>query len=577
MRIVTSAASSVKARSRKFPRRSWAVAAALALAAGPLAASPAWASATSPAGSGASASAIPNGAKPTGLGPSPARVSPATASQSTAAAKALAAAESSASARAYATGKPVPITAETTDRTEVAANPDGTFTLTSNAQPVRVQRGGVWQPIDTDLVRAADGSYSPAAAADTVVFSGGGTGPMVSLTDPANGDAVSLNWPGTLPAPTVAGDDALYRNVLPGVDLRLTASATGYSEVLVVHDAAAAADPGLAHLRFTLTAGHGVKISTGADGSVTAADGKTGDTIFSGGRPLMWDSSRSSPIGAAPGPDEAGSGRITEVPTVSGQGSAGRTTLTLAPPASALTGVGVEYPLYIDPEMTGGRNYYTEVANFGGTWNTTTNSTSVGSGIVELGDCGYSSCVYEWDGTDYYSYVMRDYFQMDTSTLAARNGVKAVIHSATFTIQQTGNSDSCTAQQTDLYSAGGISSSTSWPGPLDTYQSEVTSAAGGGSSCAAANDAFNALPFTQSANGSTNLTFGLAAASETNELQYKTFSDNPSLTIVYNFARSSRAACPSTARSRVPPPRTSPRRSRRSTRRPRTTTRPRST
>jgi hypothetical protein len=516
-------------------RRTGVFIAAAALAVSALGAPPALAAAPVRHTSAPASTKTPNGARPTGLGAAKARISP-TASQSAANAKALVAAESSASARARATGRPVAVGSEITQRTEVAANPDGTFTFTSDAQPVRVLRNGAWQAIDTRLVRNGDGTWSPAAAADTAVFSGGGTSPMVTLTDPASGKSVSLGWPGTLPAPTVHGDAATYPNVLPGVDLRLTANATGYGEVLIIHDGKAAANPRLSHLRFTLGTSAGVKVTAGSDGSITASDGTTGNTIFSGGRPLLWDSSHTAHTGAVPGPDQAGSGRITAVPTTVSAPAGTTRTLTLSPPAASLTGPGVAYPEYLDPEMTGGRQYYSEVASFGGKWNSTTNSTSVGSGIIEVGDCGYSSCAYEWNGTWYYGYKFRDYFQMDTAPLAPRNGLKANLYSSTFNIQQTGNSNNCTSQPTNLYSAGGIGSGTAWPGPLDTYQSQVTSNAGGGSSCPASNDAFNAMPFTSSANGATNLTFGIAAPSETNELQYKTFSDNPSLTVVYNFA-----------------------------------------
>jgi hypothetical protein len=422
----------------------------------------------------------------------------------------------------------------------VAADPDGTFTFTSNAQPARALKNGAWTPIDTTLIRNADGTYSPAVADDGAVFSGGGRRPLVSLTDPGTGKSVALCWPNALPAPAVSGDAALYPNVLPGVDLRLEASATGYSEVLIVRDAAAAADPGLRKLQFTVSASTGVKLSTRADGGLSATVAATGATLFSGGDPLMWDSGRHGPIPETPGPDQPGSGRVTAVPAtaapITAGADAGGQTLTLAPPASALAGPGVHYPLYVDPEMNGGRQYYSEVASFGRNWNTTTNTTSVGSGIVELGYCGYSSCGYTWNGAFYSTYDFRDYFQMDTSALAPRNGLKANIHSSIFNIEQTGNSNDCTAQPTNLYSAGAIGSGTSYPGPLGTYQSQVKSNAGGGSSCAAANDAFDALAFTQSANGATNLTFGLAAPDANDEYEYKTFSDNPSLTVVYNFA-----------------------------------------
>jgi hypothetical protein len=46
---------------------------------------------------------------------------------------------------------------------------------------------------------------------------------------------------------------ATYANVLPGVDLKLTADVEGFSQVLVVKDRTAAADPTLATLAFPMT------------------------------------------------------------------------------------------------------------------------------------------------------------------------------------------------------------------------------------------------------------------------------------------------------------------------------------
>jgi len=164
--------------------------------------------------------------------------------------------ERTAMAQAKATGKPVDVTADTTDTTDVVANPNGTFTLHSSVLPVRTRRADTWVPLDQTLHANPDGTISPAASADGVTFSGGGTGPMVTLT---HGTAsLSLTWPGALPRPTVQGATATYASVLPGVDLQLAATAADYREVLVVHDATAAANPALAAIKLTATA-HGLR------------------------------------------------------------------------------------------------------------------------------------------------------------------------------------------------------------------------------------------------------------------------------------------------------------------------------
>ncbi|HZU49075.1 MAG TPA: hypothetical protein VFA16_17745, partial [Mycobacterium sp.] len=177
--------------------------------------------------------------------------------------------------------------AETTETTAVTALPTGGFQLTSTSMPVRVKQNGAWHPIDLDLTRTAAG-WTPIATAQPVVFSAGGSGPLVVATDPVSGKRISVSWPGALPAPTIAGDTATYPNVLSGVDLHVQAVDTGYHEVLIVHDAAAAADPGLKTLTFRVSADNGVSFTAGAHGALRASAG-TG-TAFTAAQPMAWDS-----------------------------------------------------------------------------------------------------------------------------------------------------------------------------------------------------------------------------------------------------------------------------------------------
>src|SRR4051794_22899873 len=79
-------------------------------------------------------------------------------------------------AAAKRSGHRVEVVGERTERTTVYANPDGfSFRLEESAVPVRVRRrGGGWQAPDPKLVRRADGSVGPSAAAVGMSFSGGG-------------------------------------------------------------------------------------------------------------------------------------------------------------------------------------------------------------------------------------------------------------------------------------------------------------------------------------------------------------------------------------------------------------------
>jgi len=135
-------------------------------------------------------------------------------------------------ARARRTHAPVNVSAAETPTTTLTASPDGTFTLTVTAQPVRTLAGGTWRPLDATLHRNADGSVSPAATTTPLTLSGGGTGPLATMRSGL--DSLSLALPAQLPVPVLAGNTATYQNVLPGTDLIVTADTQGgFSDVLV--------------------------------------------------------------------------------------------------------------------------------------------------------------------------------------------------------------------------------------------------------------------------------------------------------------------------------------------------------
>ncbi|WP_112270643.1 hypothetical protein [Lentzea terrae] len=73
-------------------------------------------------------------------------------------------------------GKSIVIGAETTETSQVKANPDGTRTLVTHTHPVRVQRNNTWTDVDLNLAPQADGSLAPKAAPVTMSFTAGGPG-----------------------------------------------------------------------------------------------------------------------------------------------------------------------------------------------------------------------------------------------------------------------------------------------------------------------------------------------------------------------------------------------------------------
>jgi hypothetical protein len=370
--------------------------------------------------------------------------------------------EPDALAQAKASGKPVPVTADTTGTTDVVANPNGSFTMRSTLLPVRAKKNGVWVPIDTTLHANPDGTYSPAATTADVRFSGGGTAPMVTMADGTN--TLALTWPTALPTPTVSGASATYTSVLPGVDLILTADAADYRQVLVVHDEAAAANPALAAIHLAATA-HGLTLHTDTAGLLAATDA-TGKTVFHGSTPIMWDSTVNSRMGGTPSAADPGSGRVSQLAVhttatavAHGQATVGGFTATSAadvavvPDPSALTGPGVRYPLFIDPQMNQGEQAWVEVTANG--WHYFDQNM-----LAQVGDCG------SWPGCGGLT-VARSYFQMGTSGFTT-SAATVTVWSANFFASEQHNAAGCgVAEPVNVDWVGTIDGNTRWPGPAD--------------------------------------------------------------------------------------------------------------
>jgi hypothetical protein len=220
---------------------------------------------------------------------------PAAPSAGAASSASLNAAEAAAQARR--SGKAVPATASTTATSTLTANPDGSFTLTQAPFPVRKKVGGAWVGLDATLVRQTDGSLVTKTTAQPLTLSGGGRGPLARLT--SAGRSLALTAPVNLPTPTVSGPTATYASVLPGVDLQVTADAQGgFSSVLVVKNAAAAADPALASWTFATTA-PGLTVTADAAGNLTATD-EHKHPLFTAPAPIMWDSATTAPAASTP-------------------------------------------------------------------------------------------------------------------------------------------------------------------------------------------------------------------------------------------------------------------------------------
>jgi len=434
--------------------------------------------------------------------------------------------ESAARRAAVRSGQRVEVGALTTPTRQVYANPDGTFTAQVHALPVRVRDRNGWRGVDTTLRRTADGRVAPVAASLEMSFSGGGTAPLVRLR---SGDReLALTWPGRLPAPTLTGDTATYRDVLPGVDLTLRADVEGFAPALVVRTAQAARNPALGTLRLgARTTGLVLRAAPAGGLTALAPDGTAVfQAVAPAGAAAAADRDPAADRGAAALARPAGSDRMSRVVVSGARIEPDGLALTLD--RSTLTAPDAAYPLLAEPPAwTGARTAWTQVWS---NYPTTSfyNGANLGSS-EKVARVGY-------DATD--GKQTRSFFRFDTSGVKGKRIVKATLQT-----YETW-SRSCTARQVEAWETGDISSSTTWkaqPAWISRL-AYVSVAKGYSSSCPAGGVEFDVTAHVTkaAANGANSITQGLRASqsAEKNKdtLSWKKFRNNPSLTIVYNSA-----------------------------------------
>ncbi|MCF6474155.1 LamG domain-containing protein [Nonomuraea sp. MG754425] len=410
--------------------------------------------------------------------------------------------ERAAVARALGTGSPVEVESMRSETRTVFAQPDGTLSMELNVRPIRVRKDSGWVPVDTTLRVRPDGMVEPVAAAVDLAFSGGGDAPLANLS--RGSKSMRLGWTGPLPVPTLSGDTATYAEVMPGVDLQVTADVDGFSHLLVVKSRQAAAS--LTDLTYPLSA-EGLKVSADAAGNLEAVDENEG-TLFIAPTPKMWDSEgitspRALKEGRSPEAREATMGVELK----------GRN-LRLKPDRKMLSDAKTKFPVYLDPYFSAARNAWTAV------WSNWPNSNYLNSSDVAR--VGHVE-----------SQKNRSFFQMNTgSTIHGKQIIKATLRT-----YETW-SYSCGARKVEAWATNTISKATTWnkqPAWVTLLDTKNV-AKGWGASCLPGGVEFDVTPqvVNAAAKNWPNVTIGLRATSETDVYAWKKFKNNPSLVIEYN-------------------------------------------
>ncbi|MFJ8968500.1 LamG domain-containing protein [Streptomyces anulatus] len=395
--------------------------------------------------------------------------------------------------RAQESGMRAEVESRRSEYATVYANPDGaTFTLEQSVIPVRVPKAaGGWQNPDPTLERRSDGTVGPKAAAVSIAFSGGGDDALARIE--RSGRSLRFAWPQELPTPRIDGASAVYGDVLPDVDLKVTATVESFQQVLIVKTPEAAADPRLKKLTLGMET-VGLDVHKGSAGNLAAVDGD-GQTVFRSPPAQMWDSAGAA---ATPPPASERANAATAAPlreksedpaelspsrsgTEPGQGDnveridvqVTKESLTIVPDAKMLAGTSASaFPLFIDPPVTWGGSERTLLRSDGyESYGWSNGDDDRGKGV---GECG------TWNG--YYcgpGYTQRLYFEFSPANLKGKN----VLH-ATFRVTEPW-AFQCDPRVVDLVRTNNISSSTTWasrPTHLDLMVDRNISA-GRGSAC----------------------------------------------------------------------------------------------
>ncbi|MEU7870086.1 LamG-like jellyroll fold domain-containing protein [Dactylosporangium sp. NPDC049140] len=400
-----------------------------------------------------------------------------------------------------------------TERAQVFANPNGTFTSSEAivVQRVRTANGG-WTAPDPTLRKTSSGGFAPAASWLGTTFSGGGSGPLVSLR--RGSGELSLSWPTALPAPKVEGRTATYPEVLPGVDLQLTAELEGYSEVLVVKTPEAAKQRALENVRFR-TGTKGLTAKTGGNGSVSYVDGG-GATAFASGTPAMWDSSGDVPADAKAVGVQS---RTARMPVAVEGGD-----MVVRPDLQVLRGASTKFPVFIDPAFNA--SAWTMINSRFTTqsyWSYDRNGCPSPYTAVPCAKVGYTD-----EGQ---TMIYRSIFLLPTSSYVGKHVLDAkfsmdLLHSWT-----------CSDTRTSLWWVGGIDANTTWSNHAGSWGSLQTFTDNHTCNKQRVRSEWGITGLIQSAAGQywNGVTIGLRAGDEANHNAWKKFDAGTALlTVTYN-------------------------------------------
>ncbi|MDQ0990754.1 YD repeat-containing protein [Streptomyces sp. V3I7] len=433
-----------------------------------------------------------------------------------------------ASARVAArlSGKRVEALSERTETSTTWANKNGSLTTELSAGPVRFKRDGKWVNVDVRL-RKSGGGVEPVAHPNGLVLAGKAGTPVKSLKAAQDAKAVdlvtlgdgdeqiSLQWKGGLPAPRLSGTRAEYVNAVPGADVVIEATRTGFEQYVKIKQR----PKGQEGSSYTLPLqAEGLKVRKLPDGSVQFTD-KKNKRRATMPAPVMWDSTV----------DELSGEHTRRVPVkmkvVKKKGDA--VDLVVTPNAKFLADPKTKFPVTVDPSTSSLANVFDTYVQQGETvdWSNDTE--------LDLGDPGTVNA----DGSPRYA---RSFITWDTTPVR-----DALVKDAKLSLYNfhSGNTD-CSAAAWSVWATGAPSTSSRWTNQPEWLQEYATSTETAGRDNCGGDGWINAdvtdLVQMWASAMNTRSHMGLRAPSpETMEWKQvnsaNAASNPPKLTVTYNF------------------------------------------
>lgn len=438
-----------------------------------------------------------------------------------------------AAARAAArlSGKRVEALSERTETSTTWVNKDGSLTSEMSAGPTRFydEGAGAWRAVDVNLTRAADGSVEAKAHPNGLRMSGGTASAATPLraarlakaTDLVTlggGDQqITLQWNGGLPAPKLDGTRAEYVNAVPGADVVVEATRTGFEQYVEINKR-----PGADGYSYTLPLrAKGLRAEQQRDGSVLFVDSRSGRRAVMPA-PVMWDATVDPVSGEHSRKSEVGLQVVQKGSAID---------LVVTPDAQFLADPDTKYPVTVDPSTSALSNAFDTYVQQGETrdWSTDTE--------LDFGNPGTKNA----DGT---ARTAHSFISWNTTPLQNSLVLNAKLSLWNF---HSANGADCKAQPWEVWSTGLASTSSRWTAqPAWTAQKATSTETRGNTACASAPDGWiNADVTTLAQEWASAKTargdMGIRASGESVVAQWKRVnsanaaSNPPKLTVTYNY------------------------------------------